>query len=139
MPVQPWVGFRPREWVKSSQYVGYTAHWNVLDFAGLSMPVDVGDFNKLNLDAAPGDGRAAWKDHEPRSLSDRYNWTQCKSAPSFIVEGRVKLTLICFPDDPDLVSGMPVGIQIVGGKFGEEKTVAVAKAVEEALQLVEHS
>jgi amidase len=30
---------------------------------------------------------------------------------------------------------MPVCIQIVGGKFGEEKAVAVARAVEEALQL----
>jgi amidase len=38
-------------------------------------------------------------------------------------------------DDPNLVRGMPVTVQIVTGKFGEEKAVAVAKAVEEALQL----
>lgn len=38
-------------------------------------------------------------------------------------------------DDPSLIAGMPVGIQIVGGKFGEENAVAVAKALEEALQL----
>ena len=37
------------------------------------------------------------------------------------------------PDDPELIAGMPVGVQIVGGKFGEEKTVSVAKALEEAL------
>jgi Asp-tRNA(Asn)/Glu-tRNA(Gln) amidotransferase A subunit family amidase len=30
---------------------------------------------------------------------------------------------------------MPVGVQIVGGKFGEEKAVSVAKALQEALSL----
>ena len=38
-------------------------------------------------------------------------------------------------DNPDLIRGMPVNVQIVTGKFGEEKAVAVAKAVEEALSL----
>jgi amidase len=38
-------------------------------------------------------------------------------------------------DDPNLIQGMPVTVQIVTGKFGEEKAVAVAKAVEEALRL----
>ena len=38
-------------------------------------------------------------------------------------------------DDSKLISGMPVSIQIVGGRFGEEKTVAVAKAIEEALRV----
>lgn len=36
-------------------------------------------------------------------------------------------------DDINLVKGMPVGIQVVGGKFGEEKCIAVAKVIEEAL------
>jgi Asp-tRNA(Asn)/Glu-tRNA(Gln) amidotransferase A subunit family amidase len=30
---------------------------------------------------------------------------------------------------------MPVGLQVVGGKFGEEKCIAVAKVIEEALQV----
>jgi len=29
--------------------------------------------------------------------------------------------------------GMPTGILVVGGKFGEEKTVAVAKVIKAAL------
>jgi amidase len=29
---------------------------------------------------------------------------------------------------------MPVGIQVVGGRFGEENCVAVAKAIEQAMQ-----
>ena len=36
-------------------------------------------------------------------------------------------------DDIDLVDGMPVGVQVVGGRFGEEKCVAVAKAIEQAM------
>lgn len=37
-------------------------------------------------------------------------------------------------DDINLVEGMPVGIQVVGGRFGEEKCVAAAKAIEQAMQ-----
>lgn len=37
-------------------------------------------------------------------------------------------------DDIDLVDGMPVGIQVVGGRFGEEKCVSVAKAIEQAMR-----
>ena len=37
-------------------------------------------------------------------------------------------------DDPELVEGMPVGIQIVAGKYGDEKCIAVAKVIEECLQ-----
>lgn len=42
--------------------------------------------------------------------------------------------LIGLTDDIDLVEGMPVGIQVVGGRFGEENCVAVAKAIEQAMQ-----
>lgn len=37
-------------------------------------------------------------------------------------------------DDIDLVDGMPVGVQVVGGRFGEEKCVAVARAIEQAMR-----
>jgi amidase len=39
-----------------------------------------------------------------------------------------------FIDDIDLVNGMPVGVQVVGGRFGEEKCVSVAKAIEQAMR-----
>jgi amidase len=39
-----------------------------------------------------------------------------------------------FSDDPNLIAGMPITVQIVGGKHGEEKAVAVAKALREALE-----
>ena len=73
MPVQPYVGFRPREWVKWSQYVGYTAIWNLLDFAVLTIPVDVTDAEDVD-----DFGRERWEDHKPRNESDRFNWEQCE-------------------------------------------------------------
>ena len=77
MPVQPYVGFRPKEWVKSSQHVAYSAHWNMVDYAVLSMPVDVS--NPVNTKILnEEDGRPDWKDHKPRNESDRYNWEQCR-------------------------------------------------------------
>ena len=36
-------------------------------------------------------------------------------------------------DDVDLVHGMPVCVQIVGGRFGEERAVAVGKVVDELM------
>lgn len=36
-------------------------------------------------------------------------------------------------DDIELVHGMPICVQIVGGRFGEEKAIAVAKVVDELM------
>lgn len=76
MPVQPWIGFAPKTWVKSSQYVGYSAQWNLLDFAALSMPVGLAKPHGIE------DGKDVmppWKEHKARNESDRFNWAQCKS------------------------------------------------------------
>ena len=48
--------------------------------------------------------------------------------------GNLKIVLITSVHDANLIADMPVNIQIVGGKYGEEKAVAVAKVVEEALK-----
>lgn len=79
MPVQPFVGFKPKTWVKSNQYVGYTAMWNLLDFAALAFPTGNCDPSSIDLDAEPGDGRTSWNKHVPRNVSDEFNWKQCKS------------------------------------------------------------
>ena len=126
LPVQPYVGLRPREWVKSSQYIGYSAIWNLLDYTGLVMPVPVPDAE--DIEDVECDPRGKWEDHKPRNEGDRYNWEQCKK---FDVAESAMLILIT--DDPSLIKGVPIDVQIVTGKFGEEKAVAVAKAVEEAL------
>ena len=95
MPVLPWVGFTPRTWTKSSQICSFTAHWNLLNYASLAIPS--GTYASKTLDQ-PND---AWKSYKPRrhavpwSESDAFNHEQY---------------------DPELVDGMPVGLQ---GKSAE--------------------
>ena len=38
--------------------------------------------------------------------------------------------MLILKDDPELVHGMPVGLQIITGRFGEEKAVGIAKLIE---------
>ncbi|KZL74877.1 hypothetical protein CI238_07520 [Colletotrichum incanum] len=104
-PVTPWVGMRPRMWAKSKPYIGYTSHWNWLDYAALTIPV-----MRAENDRAISQ---QWSEHVPWNESDQINFQQY---------------------DFDLIRGMPVGVQIVGGKYGEERCIAVAKVVKDALQ-----
>ncbi|KAJ5153319.1 uncharacterized protein N7482_009797 [Penicillium canariense] len=106
MPNTPWVGYKPWTWVKSSAYVGYTSIWNLLGYAALTVPATTVSKEKEVIDQE-------WIDHVPRNAGDKFNKEQY---------------------DIDLVDGMPVGLQIVGGRFGEEKCVSVAKAIEQAMR-----
>ncbi|GKZ25637.1 hypothetical protein AbraIFM66951_007095 [Aspergillus brasiliensis] len=106
MPVTPWVGYRPKSWVVSSQWLGYTALWNFLNYAAVTVPV-------AKVDGSLDQPDQEWLDHVPRNESDRFNWEQY---------------------DVDLVKDMPITVQIVGGRFGEEKAVSVAKVLDEVLQ-----
>ncbi|GIJ90666.1 hypothetical protein Asppvi_009627 [Aspergillus pseudoviridinutans] len=105
MPVTPWVGFKPKTWVRSNQWLGYTSLWNLLNYAAVTMPVTSAD---PVLDQ-PGQD---WLAHTPRNQSDEFNHSQY---------------------DINLVKNMPVCIQIIGGRFGEEKAVAVGKVVDQLL------
>ncbi|KAL2831783.1 amidase signature domain-containing protein [Aspergillus cavernicola] len=104
LPVTPWVGYKPKTWVESKQWLGYTALFNLLDYAAVTAPVGKAD---ENLDFPERD--AEWMAHVVRNESDGFNYRQY---------------------DIDLVKGMPITIQIVGGRFGEEKAVSVAKVVD---------
>ena len=101
-PVLPWVGMRPGEWARSEQCCAFTAQWNVLNYTALVVPAVVVDRELDRPDEA-------WRGHTARSFSDKFNHDQY---------------------DVELVHGMPVGVQIVGGRFGEEKVVAVAKVIQ---------
>lgn len=101
------------------EFVGFRCTYNTVDVSNADKVEDVID-----------DGRGKWEDHKPRNESDRYNWEQCRC--TFPVLRRLGADQSV--DDPKLIADMPVDIQIVGGKFGEEKAVAVAKAVEDALK-----
>ena len=102
MPVLPWVNFKPKTWVKSQQCCSYTAQWNLLNYTSLVVPATI---VHKSLDQPD----ESWKKHVARSPSDQFNHDQY---------------------DLDLVEGMPVGLQVVGGRFGEEKTIAVAKVIQ---------
>ncbi|KIW72563.1 hypothetical protein PV04_00745 [Phialophora macrospora] len=106
MPVTPWIGYKPWTWVKSHQYVGYTSIWNFVNYAALTIPVTTVDVQKDQPDQE-------WLAHTPRNPSDEFNWKQY---------------------DLELIKGMPVGVQVVGGKFGDEKTIAVGKVIKELLK-----
>ena len=101
-PVLPWVNMRPKVWVKSEQCCAYTAHWNLLNYASLVVPATVVD-KELDMP------HQAWKQRSARSFPDKFNHDQY---------------------DVELMDGMPVGVQIVGGRFGEEKAMAVAKVIQ---------
>ncbi|KAL2793264.1 amidase signature domain-containing protein [Aspergillus keveii] len=107
MPVTPWVGYKPWTWVKSHQYVGYTSIWNLLDWAAFTLPVTTVSRQKDEpLDET-------WVSYQPRNPSDEFNKKQY---------------------DVNLVDAMPVGVQIVCGKYEDEKCIAVAKLVESLLK-----
>ncbi|KAJ5463316.1 Amidasefungi [Penicillium sp. IBT 31633x] len=107
MPVIPWVGYKPKTWVESKHWVGYTAMWNLLDYAAVTVPVTRAD---RGLDSVGEGVNAEWETHSTRNESDAFNYQQY---------------------DIDLVHGMPIGVQIIGGRFGEEKAVAVGKVIDE--------
>ncbi|KAJ5680127.1 hypothetical protein N7536_011266 [Penicillium majusculum] len=109
MPVLPWVGYKPKTWVKSKQWLGYTAMWNLLDYAAVTVPVARAD---QGLDSVGSAGNTEWEGHSIRNESDAFNYLQY---------------------DIDLVHEMPICVQIVGGRFGEEKAVAVGKVVDELM------
>ncbi|PYH41191.1 putative acetamidase [Aspergillus saccharolyticus JOP 1030-1] len=110
MPVTPWVGYRPKSWVVSNQWLGYTALWNLLDYAAVTVPVTRAD---ATLDDPSGPEQEGWRGHTVRNEADRFNFEQY---------------------DIDLVKDMPITVQVVGGRFGEEKAMAVAKVLEEVLR-----
>lgn len=76
MPVLPWVGYKPKTWVKSSQWLGYTAMWNLLDYAGVTVPV-------ARVDKSVDVGDEEWKAHVGRNESDEFNHAQCEFKFSF--------------------------------------------------------
>jgi amidase len=102
MPVTPWVGMKPKTWVQSKQYCGYTSIWNLLNYTALAIPAGVVD-RKLD------EPDEVWKTYQGNGFSDQFNHDQY---------------------DLDLVDGMPVGLQIITGRFGEEKSVAIAKVID---------
>ncbi|KAJ9663206.1 hypothetical protein H2198_000967 [Neophaeococcomyces mojaviensis] len=102
MPTTQWVGLRPKMWVKADMYVGYTSIWNMMNWTALTVP---GVTVSKELDRPSQE----WTEYKGRSFSDEFNH-----------DGY----------DVDFVEGMPVGVQLVTGRMGEEKAVGIAKLLE---------
>lgn len=75
MPVIPWVGYKPKTWVESKHWVGYTAMWNLLDYAAVTVPVTRAD---RGLDSVGEGVNAEWETHSTRNESDAFNYQQCE-------------------------------------------------------------
>lgn len=129
MPVMPWLGYTPKTWVSGPQYVGYSAPWNLLNYASVIMPVSTVSVEK----DAPDDD---WLHYAPRNAADEFNYKQCRfyRSVNFLFIGHKELTQEA--DDVNLVNGLPVPIQIVGGKFGEENSIGVAKVIDALMNKV---
>lgn len=89
---------------RKCKWVGYTKVFNLLDYPALSFPA--GTASKT-LDPLPEDG------YTPRNEIDAWNRSLY---------------------DPETMDGHPVGLQLVGRRFEEEKVLAVAAEVERILR-----
>jgi amidase len=90
------------------QWVGYTKVWNVLDYPALVIPS--GKVEK-------GDAHEPWS-FEPRGQADEWNqklWEKNKCEMASL--------------------GLPIGVQIVGRRFEEEKVLAVGKVLDSLVRL----
>jgi amidase len=89
---------------RSCRWVGYTKVWNVLDYTALSFPA-----GKVNgqVDIKPEER------YEPRNEMDAHNWSLY---------------------DPKTMDGHPIGLQLVGRRFEEEKILAAATVIERVLK-----
>lgn len=101
-PVTQWVALKPKMWVQADMYVGYTSFVNLLNWTSLAVPAGRVDRDKDSPDEE-------WREHKPRSESDRYNHAHY---------------------DVEAYEGLPVGVQIVTGRFGEEKACAIARILD---------
>ncbi|KAI1813874.1 amidase [Poronia punctata] len=93
---------------RSCRWVGYTKVWNLLDYPAIILP---------GGNASPEDLSTSW-DHKPRNELDEWNkklWEDNK-------EKMVEL-------------GLPVGVQIVGRRYDEEKVLGVAKVLDDLLKV----
>lgn len=75
MPIIPWVGYTPKTWVRSNQWLGYTAMWNLLNYAAVTVPIGKADRER---DAVGNGLDPEWEGHVPRNESDKFNHAQCE-------------------------------------------------------------
>lgn len=98
---------------RSARWTGYTKIWNFLDYTALAIP-----FGNFSQDPCPdsslpgihaGTARQDYmENHVPRNALDEWNMGLY---------------------DPQLMDGLPIGLQIIGRRFEEEKVLGVANVL----------
>ena len=103
----------------TAKYWGYTAVWNLLDYPAAVFPVDKVD-NSVDL-------KYERKDY--MTGMDEQEWEKCKYFPS------PGCWLLILSDHPESSHGLPVGLQVVGRRFEDEKVLAILEHIHEVVKL----
>ncbi|EHY53687.1 hypothetical protein HRR83_003902 [Exophiala dermatitidis] len=159
MPVTPWVGIpssasrkhSAAEKSRQEEYFGYTSIWSLLDYTVLTMPVATVDpvlddprlqasnastntntSNTTNTtssssSSSSGNSSSAQVENITASRGDVPPPTTTNDNRSHANQSKPYTDLW----DSGLVQNMPINVQIVTGRFGEEKAFAVAKVLEQ--------
>lgn len=116
-PLAPFTAARE----KGYTYYGYSVWVNLLDYTSVVVPVTIVD---KNVDKKLEDFKAV-------DETDQETQDTCKRAPSQLRCGsRADMNAA---DDPEIYDGAHVSIQLVGRRLQEEKMLALAKYMGEAL------
>lgn len=117
MPVAPFAAARPGRF----PYFGYSMFVNVLDYTSVIVPVTQCDKNVDKVDGG----------FQPVDEFDQKHHEFCKLC-------RIGLASMLFADlcqdDPEVYHGAHVSVQLVGRRFQEEKMIALAEYVGNALR-----
>ena len=122
-PLAPWPAARPAQY----HYYGYSSFVNLLDYTSVVVPVTNVD---KNVDKR-AEGFKAVDETDQKS----------QDACELIANSFILYTSVCgyadvrvFTDDPDIYDGAHVSVQLVGRRLQEEKMIALAKYVGDALR-----
>ncbi|KAL2434375.1 hypothetical protein ABEF95_005386 [Exophiala dermatitidis] len=152
MPVTPWVGMPSSEsrnhstgedsHPHSELYFGYTSIWSLLDYTVLTMPVATVDpvlddprsqasktstTTNTSNNGDSGNSSSAPLENSSVSVGDTPPPTTTNDSRSQANHSKSYADLW----DSGLIQNMPINVQIVTGRFGEEKAFAVAKVLEQ--------
>lgn len=113
-PLAPFAAARPGKFT----YYSYSSFVNCLDYTSVVMPVLIAD---KSIDKKA-------EDFQPLNDVDQNTQDHCKSS-SRVLESLIDKAT----DDPEIYDGAHVGLQLVGRRLQEEKMIAIAKYLSDAL------
>lgn len=116
-PLAPFAAARPALYT----YYGYSTWVNVLDYTSVVVPVTIVD---KTIDK---------KIEGFKAVSETDQKTQDTCKPMIVCTSYSNSNNYCSLDDPDIYDGAHVSVQLVGRRLQEEKMIALAKYVGQAI------